>query len=641
LNQRSTQLQRQVGARQGIPGAFVDASVLVADPNVIMRLQDKTFPVISTTLCQELQEISKRSRGVNVQFFSNATKIRKFLDREEPSSVAMLPNGMPPRNNDKFLRFDLGQAALYQIERKSPQRSMSWQERNFPIARDYKLGLLTRDESQHRAAIRAGVKSVVWKGKGKSPNTRSTRSNGSPSTQFRLPASVSVVKDTPIPVTSVPGSGEMVRPSRSGVAVRLGNAVGAGGEGTVFLTSNPGKVAKIYRKERITRWRHEKLKRMVAVDVDCKGICWPEELLTNSLGEFVGILMPRAHGHSLQKSVFVSAMLRKTFPDWTRRNLVNLCIGVLERIEYLHRMNVIIGDINPLNILAHGDGSAPYFVDVDSFQIEEFPCPVGTINFSAPEIQHWDSYSSRLRTKEHELFAVATMLFMILLPGKPPYSQQGGESQRKNIQQGNFPYPYPYDGQANGQMLPRGPWRYIWSHLPNPVQKEFHGSFQERDRCSVADWLKVMEGYKQLIDSGYASDEIFPRDFALSRNEQVSVACARCGNSFTVHSTHYEFIKLGGTDPKCTQCLEKERLASKTSGAVVPVTSVPKRKKKKRKQAASASVKSTSAQPSKAAPSKQAGDDSDDDTGGGCFGFFGCLFWILVFSWLGSYFGWF
>ncbi|MCY4540947.1 MAG: hypothetical protein OXB95_00920, partial [Rhodobacteraceae bacterium] len=519
MNQRSTQLQRQVGARQGIPGAFVDASVLVADPNVIMRLQDKTFPVISTTLCQELEATTER--GSNKPQSENAAKIRKFLDREEPSSVAMLPNGMTPRNNDKFLRFDLGQAALYQIERKSPQRSMSWQERNFPIARDYKLGLLTRDESQHRAAAQAGVKSVVWQGKRESSNTRDTTSKGIPSKRFRLPASVSVVKDTPIPVTSVPGFEEMVRPSRSGVAVRLGNAVGAGGEGTVFLTSIPGKVAKIYRRERITRWRHEKLKRMVEAKVDCKGICWPEELLTNSQGEFVGFLMPHAHGHPLQKSVFVSPLLRKKFPDWTRRNLVNLCIGVLERIDYLHRMNVIIGDINPLNILAHGDGSAPYFVDVDSFQIEEFPCPVGTINFSAPEIQHWDSYSAHLRTKEHELFAVATMMFMILLPGKPPYSQQGGESQRKNIQQGNFPYPYPYGGQGSGQTLPSGPWRYIWSHLPNPVQKEFHGSFQKRNRCSVADWLKVMEGYKQLIDSGYASDEIFPRDFALSRSEQV------------------------------------------------------------------------------------------------------------------------
>ncbi|MCY4542661.1 MAG: hypothetical protein OXB95_09780, partial [Rhodobacteraceae bacterium] len=262
MSQRTAQRQRQARDRQRVSGSLVDASVLLADPDVIMRLQEETFPVISTTLRQELETAAELDS--NKSQSGNSAKIFRLLNREEPRIVATLPNGMTPRDNDRFLRFDLGWAELYQIERRSPQRSMSWQERNFPIARDYKLGLLTRNESQHRAAIRAGVKSVVWKGKRESPSSRATTSKGIPSTQFRLPASVSVVKNTPIPVSSVPGSGEMVRPSRSGVAVRLGNAVGAGGEGTGFLTSSPGKVAKIYRRERITRWRHEKLKRMVA-----------------------------------------------------------------------------------------------------------------------------------------------------------------------------------------------------------------------------------------------------------------------------------------------------------------------------------------------------------------------------------------
>jgi len=91
---------------------------------------------------------------------------------------------------------------------------------------------------------------------------------------------------------------------------------------------------------------------------------------------------------------------------------VQLAINILERISYLHRLNVLLGDINPLNILVK-DENTIYFVDCDSYQIEGFPCAVGTVDFTAPEIQGVD-FRTFLRAPEHELFAVATLLFMML-----------------------------------------------------------------------------------------------------------------------------------------------------------------------------------------------------------------------------------
>lgn len=99
---------------------------------------------------------------------------------------------------------------------------------------------------------------------------------------------------------------------------------------------------------------------------------------------------------------------------------MTLCITILKKLKYLHDRNVILGDINPNNILVVSPTEV-YFVDTDSYQIEGFPCPVGTINFTAPEIQRKD-FSTFLRTIGNERFAVATLLFMIMLPGKPPYS---------------------------------------------------------------------------------------------------------------------------------------------------------------------------------------------------------------------------
>lgn len=152
----------------------------------------------------------------------------------------------------------------------------------------------------------------------------------------------------------------------------------------------------------------------------------------------MGYVMQKAHGHPLQKSVFVKPLLSQRFPQWQRENLVNVCISFLEHMQYLHDLNVLVGDINPMNVLVDGDGTSVFIVDTDSFQVEGFPCPVGTVNFSPPHLQN-KNFKSILRTEDDELFAIATMLFMILVPGKPPYSQQGGESPEKNILEANYP----------------------------------------------------------------------------------------------------------------------------------------------------------------------------------------------------------
>ena len=183
-----------------------------------------------------------------------------------------------------------------------------------------------------------------------------------------------------------------------------------------------------------------KLELMLSRKVDKTGICWPEDFVLSSEGYPIGYITQFAQGFSLKKSVFVKDLQVQKFPDWKRENLVNLCISFLENLQYLHQLNVLVGDLNPSNILVEGNGQNVFIVDTDSFQIEGFPCPVGTVEFSPPRLQNVN-FTSTLRNLEDELFSVATMLFMILVPGKHPYSHRGGESTGKNIIKANFPYP--------------------------------------------------------------------------------------------------------------------------------------------------------------------------------------------------------
>jgi serine/threonine protein kinase len=231
---------------------------------------------------------------------------------------------------------------------------------------------------------------------------------------------------------------------------------------------------------------------------------------------------------------------------------------------FLHSFNIIVGDINPLNILVSEESNNVWLVDTDSFQIQGFPCPVGTVNFTAPEIQGVN-YSSFLRTKEHEIFAVATMLFMILHPGKPPYAQQGGGDPAENIRNGNFPYQFCKDITGN---TPEGPWKIIWGNLPYKIKKAFGNTFKNNRRIELSDWKKLLEFYKSEIENGNYSNELFPTSFKI--RDPIRIICGKCAEEFIASEKRVKRLDAEGKLCFCGKCLEFisiHKLATKSRNA--------------------------------------------------------------------------
>jgi len=308
-----------------------------------------------------------------------------------------------------------------------------------------------------------------------------------------------------VTVSFYPKEGDTVTAERGGnrKSIKLLKAGPSGGEGTIYSTDIPNVVAKIYKPGKIDKAKFEKLKLMMTKNINCEGVCFPIAMLYNSNDEFVGYLMNKAQGKELQKCLFIPQLLKKYFPNWKKKDTVQLCITILKKLKYLHDRNIILGDINPNNILVVSPDEV-YFVDTDSYQIEGYPCPVGTINYTAPEIQR-KKFDTFLRTIGNEQFAVATLLFMIMLPGKPPYSLQGGENQIDNIINGDFAYA---SGERTNGKAPEGVWRYIWSHLPRYLKDDFYETFRkgglqstESTRFSDDDWienLSIMLNYCQI-----------------------------------------------------------------------------------------------------------------------------------------------
>lgn len=363
-------------------------------------------------------------------------------------------------------------------------------------------------------------------------------------------------KEQLLSVNKLPSSGEYIY-SSSSEKIKLVRCIGAGGEGELFETDN-GLVCKIYKKERLTNLKERKLKLMLSKHITIKGVCFPKGLVFNSQQQFIGYLMNQAKGYILQTSVFGKPVLQNKFPKWKRENLVQLALTITRTIEELHNRNIIIGDINPSNILVM-DENKVFFVDTDSYQIERFPCSVGTPTFTAPELQGIN-YADILRTKEHEMFAVATLIFMILFPGKTPYSSQGGEDLITNIKNRNFSY-IKEEGEVDKK--PFGSWRFIWHNLHPLIKKNFKEVFNNGNKVMIEDWSKSLGIYLDGIKNNHSSNELFPSTYNHDNRDENStiVECTECQKKYKVSIYFFDKHKNNNKwTMKCPSCAEIHKL---------------------------------------------------------------------------------
>lgn len=289
----------------------------------------------------------------------------------------------------------------------------------------------------------------------------------------------------------------------------LTKEIGCGHEGTIFQTNTP-YVAKIFKAECCTSYRLEKILQMIGNNLKHDGICFPVSVLYNHLGQFVGYLMPYARGISITNSIFKQSFFQNAIPSWNRIDLVRVCINILKKIEFLHKQKILVGDISPNNILVTSPSDV-LFVDTDSFQIGDLPCPAGMTAFTAPEIYNMQrcglitAFSDFLRTYEQEYFAVATLLFMILLPGKAPYDCGAKGEMAENILKMKFPYELSPLGRDLKHL---NIWQIIWSHLTNQIKYDFCLVFQKSDeksqfnikeRLSVSQWIDELTEYCDVL----------------------------------------------------------------------------------------------------------------------------------------------
>lgn len=314
----------------------------------------------------------------------------------------------------------------------------------------------------------------------------------------------------------------------------LSKELASGGEGVIFENEEEGGsyLFKIYKPERRTEERIRKITAMteqkdIAENRQGLNICWPQNLLYDRKGRVIGYAMePVRNAVSVRE--IVCTLLdghyeKSSFPWTTRSDLVKLCIDIADGFRELHKLGndapgqrVLMGDVNPDNILVSKEKGTVWFIDVDSYQFREHNCPVGTPEFSSLRIVEEfkrrareddgtkREYGDIERTNTDEKFAMSILYYYILFPGQFPY-QAGGGSMADRIREGKFVYANDNFGSAK--------YDYAWKNLTEEMRTMFRRTFgkvmgQAMRYYDDSDWSSAFKSLKLDIDGTGPGDHI-------------------------------------------------------------------------------------------------------------------------------------
>lgn len=360
-------------------------------------------------------------------------------------------------------------------------------------------------------------------------------------------------------------TGDFVYDSR-GNKIKLINQLGSGGEGIVYETSQHSIVAKIYHLKNRSQNNWLKLEKMISNRIESKEIIWPIDILYNENHDYVGFIMSRTPSNCKQLGETVlkinnSNIQKQLLPNWKRLDLVNVCYQITLVFKILHSHDILMGDINPANILINpSNPSEIYFVDCDSYQVGDYLCPVGTPVFTSPEYYKKCNmkprYSKVKRTIEDEYYALAAFIFEVLMNGQAPFASKSDE--KKNIIDDICNYRFAFKTkETSGADVPDGNFKMIWNNMDNSCKKKFADVFEGRKRYTADEWSRSLYYYSKQIMEGKSSNDLFPTKYVDTTGSFIDFTCKCCGVESNMHKDLYE--KIIRTHPEnpiflCNRC---------------------------------------------------------------------------------------
>ncbi len=193
--------------------------------------------------------------------------------------------------------------------------------------------------------------------------------------------------------------------------------LGAGGEGTVIRVGK--QAVKIYHK--YDKRRAAKLRDFTGHGFMLPSVvCSPTDLALDSQGRVVGFAMGLMTKGNEVVQQLSSKHFRKSNPRYHSQFITELFIQAYRTTEAIHKAGIVIGDYNDLGVLfSLNSPSAATYIDVDSFQFDDYPCMVGTENFLDPQLYNIDLAKKPYFKIEHDWYAFWCMFIKSLIMAHP------------------------------------------------------------------------------------------------------------------------------------------------------------------------------------------------------------------------------
>lgn len=310
------------------------------------------------------------------------------------------------------------------------------------------------------------------------------------------------------------------------------NELAGGGEGKLYkIVNRPNQVAKIFKEERRTATREEKLKKMVNLCLSEGQLChvtWPQDIIYDWNG-FAGYVMPLLENSRNLNMVYATGEVTLTY-----RNRLLIAHNLCAAVEEIHSLGQVCGDLNPQNIsvnlnLMDKDAFHVTLVDADSYHFFDsatnttYRCEVGLSEYIAPELQKKLTGGSNLKnamlptyTRETDLFALAVHVFALLMNGSHPFAcavdQNGSwENQMEkmtSVAQESVVLPQPIDNIKNGffpfhqkrEGITYPLYAPALQSLPVYLQELFIRTFEEgyenpERRVRASEWCSALRSF--------------------------------------------------------------------------------------------------------------------------------------------------
>jgi DNA-binding helix-hairpin-helix protein with protein kinase domain len=292
--------------------------------------------------------------------------------------------------------------------------------------------------------------------------------------------------------------------------VSLGKKVGSGGEGDVYEIAprSMNVLAKIYHKP-LNGERQEKLRLMVSgCNDDLKEFAaWPLDLLyIGKNGPVCGFVMSRITDCEPIHKVYGPSHRKESFPNADWKFLVRTAKNLAAAFYIIHKYGYVIGDVNEGNILVTKKACVR-LIDCDSFQVQTrdtiYHCEVGVAQFTPPELQKSKDFKM-LRTRNHDNFGLAILIFLLLFMGRHPFSGVYKGNDDMPIERAIAEYRFAFGRSAALKAMSPPPNSVGLPIVPGEVSSLFEQAFTESGlhsggRPSANDWWNMLDSLEKRL----------------------------------------------------------------------------------------------------------------------------------------------